>query len=379
MIVFDADGNFLDAWGEGVFTNAHGLYVGPDDRIYAADNFDQTVRIFTPDGELLQTLGEKDKPAETGFEAGKTPVQFGGGPFNRVTNVALSSVGELYVADGYGNARVHKFSAEGAHEFSWGEPGRGPGEFRLPHAIAVDRDDTVYVADRENSRIQVFRPDGEYVKEWNHVSRPDDLFIDGDDVLYVAELGEIAGRDPDVEILPHTPHARVTLLDLDGEVIPPLRRRRPRPARQLLRPARHLGRLERRLVRLRGGLQRWRQPRPRAARLPFAAEVRADPPLESRTVSRRFPYCSGWRSSLAPPRRPSSLRCRCIVRSRTTRMPSPRACCGTTAGSTRAPDDGGDPSSANWTPSRAASSVACPSRGCTSGKVWRGSATDSSC
>ena len=62
----------------------------------------------------MQTLGEKDRPAETGFVAGKTPVQFGGGPFNRVTNVALSSVGELYVADGYGNARVHKFSAAGS-------------------------------------------------------------------------------------------------------------------------------------------------------------------------------------------------------------------------------------------------------------------------
>ncbi len=219
MIVFDADGNFLDAWGEGVFTNPHGIYIGPDDRIYAADNFDHTVRVFTPSGELLQTLGEKDRPAETGFVPGETAVQFGGGPFNRVTNVALSSTGELYVADGYGNARVHKFSAAGEHEFSWGEPGTGPGEFRLPHAIAVDADDTVYVADRENSRIQVFKPNGEYVREWTHVTRPDDLYIDDDDILYVAELGEIAGRSPDVEILPHTPHARVTLLDLDGDIV----------------------------------------------------------------------------------------------------------------------------------------------------------------
>ena len=219
MIVFDADGNFLDAWGEGVFANPHGIHIGPDDRIYAADNVDHTVRIFTPDGQLLQTLGEENKPSDTGFVAGKTPVQFGGGPFNRVTNVALSSGGELFVADGYGNARVHAFSAEGEHRFSWGEPGGGPGEFRLPHAIALDRDDTVYVADRENSRIQVFKPNGEYVKEWTHVTRPDDLYIDGDDILYVAELGEIAGRSPDVEILPHMPHARVTLLDLDGQVV----------------------------------------------------------------------------------------------------------------------------------------------------------------
>ena len=219
MIVFDADGNFLNAWGEGVFTNPHGLYIGPDDRVYAVDNFDHTVRIFNTDGELLQTLGKKDKPADTGFDPGKTPVQYGGGPFNRVTNLALDSAGEMFVADGYGNARVHRFSAAGEHLKSWGEPGGGPGEFRLPHAIAVDEDDRILVADRENSRIQVFNHGGDYLTEWDHVTRPDDLFIDADGILYVAELGEIAGRSPDVEILPHTPHASVAVLDLDGTLI----------------------------------------------------------------------------------------------------------------------------------------------------------------
>ncbi len=219
MIVFDSDGNFLDAWGEGVFTNPHGLYIGPDDRIYAADNFDHTVRIFNTDGVLLDTLGERHRPSDTGFVVGETPVQYGGGPFNRVTNVALDAAGDLFIADGYGNARVHKFSGDGEHLFSWGEPGTGPGEFRLPHAIAIDPDDRVLVADRENSRIQLFAPDGSYLAEWSHVTRPDDLFIDPDGLLYVAELGERAGRSPDVEILPHMPHASVAILDLDGELI----------------------------------------------------------------------------------------------------------------------------------------------------------------
>ena len=217
MIVFDADGNFLDAWGEGLFTNAHGIYIGPDDRIYAADNFDHTVRIFSPDGTLLDTLGEKDQPSDTGFVAGQTPVQYGGEPFNRVTNVALDSAGDLYVADGYGNARVHKFSADGEHLFSWGEPGSGPGEFRLPHAIAIDEDDRVLVADRENSRIQVFSPKGEYVTEWTGISRPDDLFIDeAAGIMYVAELG---GWAAGADIPPHVPPASVCLLDLDGALI----------------------------------------------------------------------------------------------------------------------------------------------------------------
>ena len=217
MIVFDADGNFLDAWGEGLFTNAHGIHIGPDDRIYAADNFDHTVRIFSPDGTLLDTLGEKDQPSDTGFVPGQTPVQYGGEPFNRVTNVALDSAGDLYIADGYGNARVHKFSTDGEHLFSWGEPGSGPGEFRLPHAIAIDEDDRVLVADRENCRIQVFSPKGEYLTEWTGISRPDDLFIDeAAGIMYVAELG---GWAAGADIPPHAPPASVCLIDLDGTLI----------------------------------------------------------------------------------------------------------------------------------------------------------------
>ena len=98
-------------------------------------------------------------------------------------------------------------------------PARAPSEFRLPHAIALDEDDRVYVADRGNSGIQVFKSNGEYITEWTHVTRPDDLFIDRDGIMHVAELGEIAGQSPDVEILQHTPPASVCLMDLDGELI----------------------------------------------------------------------------------------------------------------------------------------------------------------
>ena len=218
VIVFDREGKFLNAWGEGVFTNAHGIFIGPDDRIYCADNFDHTVRIFTPDGTLLQTLGKKGQPSDTGFKAWSVPVQRAAGPFNMVTNVALAPNGHLYIADGYGNARVHVFSATGELLFSWGEPGNGPGQFYLPHAIAVDRRGTVYVADRENSRIQVFTGQGEYITEWTHVHRPDDLYIDADENLFVAELGFRAGVMPGAAVPPHAPHARVSILTLDGEV-----------------------------------------------------------------------------------------------------------------------------------------------------------------
>jgi len=219
IIVFSPDGDFLETWGDGVFTNPHGIYIGPDNTVYCADNFDHTVRIFEPDGTLRRTLGTKNQPSDTGFVPGESPVQKGGDPFNMVTNVALSQQGDLYVADGYGNARVHKFTGNGDYLTSWGEPGDGPGEFNLPHAIAVDKNDRVYVADRENSRIQVFDLQGNYITEWGHVLRPDDLYIDGEENLYVAELGERAGKGPNVKVEPHAPHARVSVLSLEGEVV----------------------------------------------------------------------------------------------------------------------------------------------------------------
>jgi DNA-binding beta-propeller fold protein YncE len=235
VIVFDRDGRFLDAWGEGVFTNPHGIFIGTGtgtagdgvERLYLADNGDHTVRICSPEGTVEAVLGEPGVAADTGFEAWSTPVQYAGGPFNRVTNAALAPNGDLYVTDGYGNARVHVFDAAGALRFSWGEPGEGPGQFRLPHGLAVDRRGTVYVADRENARVQVFTPSGEYVTELTDIWRPDDLFIDAQENLFVAELGYRAGKMPRGmgHVLPphevgrrHERHARVSVLTLDGEV-----------------------------------------------------------------------------------------------------------------------------------------------------------------
>ncbi len=226
VIVFDKEGQFLNAWGEDIFTNAHGIFIDRDDNIYCADNFDHTVRKFTTDGELLMTLGEPNEPANTGFKEGVSPVQYSSGPFNMVTNVATGANGEMFIADGYGNARVHRFSADGQLLASWGQPGSGPGEFNLPHAIAVDRSNRVFVADRENSRIQIFSADGALITTWDWVSRPDDLFIDEQENLYIAELGWSTPVPTDrphfcmmhCPPIGHEPIARVTICDLDGNI-----------------------------------------------------------------------------------------------------------------------------------------------------------------
>ena len=123
MIVFDREGRFLRSWGEGVFSRAHGLHIGPDDALYLTDDGDHTVRKCTPDGKVLLTIGIPGRPSA--FISGL--------PFHRCTHTALSRRGDIYVADGYGNSRVHKFSPDGNLELSWGGPGSDPGEFNIVH------------------------------------------------------------------------------------------------------------------------------------------------------------------------------------------------------------------------------------------------------
>jgi len=220
VIVFDRDGKFVTSWGEGNFARPHGIFIGPDDSVYCTDDHDHTVRKFTSEGKLLLTLGTRGQPSDTGvINMNPSTIQRVGPPFNLPTNLALSPDGKMYVSDGYGNARVHKFSVEGRLLLSWGEPGSGHGQFHLPHGIAVDRYERVYVADRGNSRIQLFTPEGEFLTEWTDIARPCQLFIDAYDNVYVAELGLRTGlfpgaNPPETEV----PGARVSIFNLDGEL-----------------------------------------------------------------------------------------------------------------------------------------------------------------
>lgn len=196
VMVYDRDGNFLAAWGDGVFGNAHGITIGPDDSVYCVDNRDHVVRKFTPDGELLMTLGTPGVASDTGYDPRRPnprihhneTVERAAGPFNSCTNLAIAPNGDLYIADGYGNARVHRFASDGTLLQSWGQPGTGPGEFHLPHGIWVAADGRVLVCDRENDRIQFFSPEGEYLEEWTDVQRPCAVTIDREGLIYVAEL-----------------------------------------------------------------------------------------------------------------------------------------------------------------------------------------------
>lgn len=206
MIVFDREGNFLSSWGEGAFKRPHGVTVGLDDTLYCVDDGDHTVRKYTLDGQILMTLGTPGQAAP--FQSGH--------PFNRPTKVALDpKTGEFYVSDGYGNSRVHKYSPDGKLLFSWGGSGTDPGEFNTVHSICTDREGFVYVADRENHRLQIFDPSGKYITQWNNIHRPCGLHISSDEkeLLYV---GELAPRLPVNKYIPNV-GARVSIYNLGGK------------------------------------------------------------------------------------------------------------------------------------------------------------------
>ena len=221
LIIFDRDGGFLASWGEGLFARPHGICIGPDDSVYLTDDAGHTIRKFSPDGRLLLTLGTSGQPSDTGATSMdfRTIVR-AGPPFHYPCNVALSPEGEIFVCDGYGNARVHKFAPDGRLLFSWGEPGSGPGQFRIPHGIAVNGDGIVFVADRENSRIQLFTPKGEYLAEWTDIARPCQLCFDRSGKCYVAELGYRAGMWPGTTApTPDATGGRLSIFDAKGKVL----------------------------------------------------------------------------------------------------------------------------------------------------------------
>jgi DNA-binding beta-propeller fold protein YncE len=207
MMVFDRHGNFLRSWGEGIFPRAHGVTMAPDDTMFLSDDGDHTVRKCTLDGKVLFTLGTSGKPAPF----------MSGDPFNRCTHVAIDPRnGDFYVSDGYGNARVHKYSPDGKLLFSWGESGTDPGEFNIAHNIATDKDGWVYVADRENHRIQVFDPNGKFETQWVNMARPCGLYLDQSSGLaYIGELGAAIGPNAEGRKL----GPRVSIYNTQGELL----------------------------------------------------------------------------------------------------------------------------------------------------------------
>lgn len=219
VLTYRRDGSFVRAWGEGIFVRPHGLRFGPNGNLYLVDDNGHCVHETTPDGKLIRTIGTKGQPSDTGY-AGSLESIKGGPPFNAPTNIAFGPTGDLYVTDGYRNTRVHRFNTRGELVSSFGGPGNGPGQFNLPHGIAVTKDGRVLVADRENDRVQVFDLEGKHLAIWSDVLRPTNIDVDRAGRIYVAELWRRVGQDSYV----HGPTTvdkpgRVSIFDNEGKLI----------------------------------------------------------------------------------------------------------------------------------------------------------------
>ncbi len=199
VAIFDgATGELIAEWGEGMFVMPHGLTVDSEDNVWLTDVGRHQVFKFSHDGELLLELGENRTP-------GTDPEHF-----NLPTDVAVLDDGGFFVSDGYGNSRVLKFSSAGEPEFQWGMKGTGEGEFDLPHGLALDDAGRLYVADRSNSRIQVFDREGSFISEWSReeVGRPYGVAADKAGSVFVVDGGDQPTAPPD--------RSRVIRLSADG-------------------------------------------------------------------------------------------------------------------------------------------------------------------
>ena len=207
VMVFNRDGTYLSCWGIGAFADPHGIYIA-DDVVYVTDRADSICLIYTLEGKPLQVIGKRGEHSDTGGERPGDLVPRAAGPFNYPTEMVPAPSGDLYISDGYRNARVHRFTADGRLLMSWGEPGKtGPNQFHLPHSLVLDEAGIIYLCDRENSRIQVFSPEGQFITMWTDMRRPLDISIDRDGILYISE-GGLEGLSP-----------RVSLMDKQGNVV----------------------------------------------------------------------------------------------------------------------------------------------------------------
>jgi hypothetical protein len=183
--VFDAKGKYLRGWGTQEIKSAHHIRIDPEGHVWTTDVVDHTVRKWTPEGNLLLTLGV---PGKAGRDATH---------FYMPTDVAFTPDGHFYVSDGYGNARVVHFDKSAKYVGEWGDLGSKPGQFSIPHSIAADSKGRLYVADRNNARIQVFDGQGKFLEEWRDLVVPWGLWMTAKDELWVCGSSPMQWRKGD--------------------------------------------------------------------------------------------------------------------------------------------------------------------------------------
>jgi|GEM_PF-138417 len=184
--VYDSNGKFLRAWGEDYIKTAHHLKIDHNGNIWVADIGHHVIMQFTPEGKLLKEIGTRGKAGDDEYH------------LNQPTDMAITPSGEVFVSDGYGNNRVVHYDRNGKFVNSWGKMGTGPGEFSLPHAVALDSKGRLYVADRNNVRVQVFNQEGKLLDEWRNVLVPWGFWVTSKDEIWVCGSSPMPWRKDDV-------------------------------------------------------------------------------------------------------------------------------------------------------------------------------------
>jgi sugar lactone lactonase YvrE len=193
VFVFDKDGKYLRSWNGDDFTTPHGLRIDADDNVWIADMASHVVQKFTLDGKLLLSLGTKNMPAWDDKH------------FNKPADACVGPGGDIYIGDGYGNSRIAKFSKDGKFIKDWGKKGNQTGQFAIPHAVSFDAvAGKLYVADRENSRIQIFDATGKHLQTWTNTGKPFGLDRQGGKTYLVdGRTGDMRVLDKDGALLAH--------------------------------------------------------------------------------------------------------------------------------------------------------------------------------
>ncbi|MBM2812881.1 MAG: hypothetical protein HW416_3640 [Chloroflexi bacterium] len=184
VVVLNRDGQVVRSWGKGMFTMPHAIRVDPQGNVWTTDAASSMVTKFSADGLRLMQI-------EIGGQPTPCPRNF-----CSTTDIAFAPNGHLYISDGYSNARILEYTADGRRVRQWGEPGMGPGQFRLPHSIQVDESGVVYVADRENGRVQRFDLEGRFLGEWKEYGKTFGLALDKEGIWLASQPRELPNGSP---------------------------------------------------------------------------------------------------------------------------------------------------------------------------------------
>lgn len=212
IAVFNPDGTFDRAFGSGLFVHPHGIFINNKGNIWCADDRGHVIKEIAPNGDLIRTLGT-GIPSDSGYEEGVQwpkdldTIKRAAPPFNRPTRLVEAPWGDLYASDGYANASVHRFSADGTLIRTWGGCGTQHGHFKLPHGIWADIRERIWVTDRENNRTQLFTKEGEFIRSFDHMLYPSEIWSDNEKYIYVSEAyGGMTVFDMDLNVVAQIGH-----------------------------------------------------------------------------------------------------------------------------------------------------------------------------